>query len=203
VKNRISVSTAFVTASFAVLAAGAIMAGACVPAAAEDDQAVVEACVKALAAGLPPLKDERSERFQGKVDAARARCRGGESALRWMENPWVDWANYWAAGNAKSKSNQRDSGSHILDRDQRGIDGALFDLEYQRMELIKFNLFDNNTFEQYLTGITSGVTVDGSTLKVWKEMRLPPEHPQFRELKIAPDGAQLCQGQSIRFRTLT
>jgi hypothetical protein len=203
VKNRISFSTAFVTASFAVLAAGAIMAGACVPAAAEDDQAVVEACVKALAAGLPPLKDERSERFQGKVDAARARCRGGESALRWMENPWVDWANYWAAGNAKSKSNQRDSGSHILDRDQRGIDGALFDLEYQRMELIKFNLFDNNTFEQYLTGITSGVTVDGSTLKVWKEMRLPPEHPQFRELKIAPDGAQLCQGQSIRFRTLT
>ena len=40
----------------------------------------------------------------------------------------------------------------MIDRNKRGVDGALMDLEYQRMELIKFNLFDNKTYEQYVTG---------------------------------------------------
>ena len=31
----------------------------------------------------------------------------------------------------------------ILSPNTRGINGALLDLEYQRMELLKFNLFDN------------------------------------------------------------
>jgi hypothetical protein len=186
----------------AAIAASAIMAIALLkPATAEDDIAVGAACAKALADGIPPLATVRTERFEGKVDEARARCRGGENALQGMKSPWVDWAGYWAAGDAKSKSSQRDTGSHIFDRDKRGLDGALLDLEYQRMELIKFNLFDNNTYQQYVTG--NEKAADGSTLKVWKEMRLPPEHLQLRDLKIEADGAQLCQGSLIRFRTLT
>ena len=188
----------------AAIAASAIMAVALLRSAtAEDDFAIGAACKQALDAGLPRLADVRTRRFEGKVDDARARCRGGENALKGMNTPWVDWAGYWATGDAGSKSPRRDTGSHILDRDQRGLDGALFDLEYQRMELIKFNLFDNSTYEQYVTGAVGGKTVDGSTLKTWKEMRLPPEHPQLRNLKIDADGAQLCQGSLIRFRTLS
>jgi hypothetical protein len=65
------------------------------------------------------------------------------------------------------------------------------------MELIKFNLFDNLTYEQYLTKET------GPTRKVWPELRLPPDHPNYRALRVDPDGSQLCQGELIRFRTLT
>jgi Animal haem peroxidase len=71
----------------------------------------------------------------------------------------------------------------------------LLDLEYQRIELIKFNLFDNKTFEQY------GRTPDGPTLKTWREMRLPKEHPRFAD--VGGDGAQVCKGDLIRHRTLT
>ena len=45
---------------------------------------------------------------------------------------------------------------HLTNRNTRGIDGALMDLEYQRMELIKFNLFENKTYEQYVTAARSG-----------------------------------------------
>jgi hypothetical protein len=90
----------------------------------------------------------------------------------------------------------------VTDRNKRGIDGALINLEYQRMELIKFNLFDNNlTFEPYLNG--DGKGDDGATLKTWKQMRLAPDHPAFGELAIGPDGAQTCRGALIRHRTLT
>ena len=73
--------------------------------------------------------------------------------------PWVDWSNYWATGDApRPKTDKRDRGRsallgrHLLDRNTRGLDGALMDLEYQRMELIKFNLFDNLTYETYVKG---------------------------------------------------
>jgi hypothetical protein len=55
---------------------------------------------------------------------------------------------------------------------QRGIDGALLDLEYERIELIKFNLFDNNgTYKDYVLGRNG---IGGPALKIWKEFRLPP-----------------------------
>src|SRR4029078_1679403 len=77
-----------------------------------------------------------------------------------------------------------------------GIDGAVLDLEYQRMELIKFNLFDNRTFEQYVA--------DGGALrKTWREFRLSHDHANVRDLQIASDGTQLCKGDLIRFRTLS
>ena len=42
-------------------------------------------------------------------------------------------------------------GKHVLPNG-RGIDGALLDLEYQRIELIKFNLFDQHTYDDYVIG---------------------------------------------------
>src|SRR6185369_16146608 len=79
---------------------------------------------------------------------------------------------------------------------QRGIDGALMDLEYQRMELIKFNLFDNRTFPQYMAN-------GGSIRKTWNEFKLPDGHPNLRDVQVGADGTQLCKGDLIRFRTLS
>jgi hypothetical protein len=163
-----------------------------------DELAVINACAEA--AKLRLIATERSRRFLGKVDEAQARCLGGDAAVAQMTAPWVDWSNYWATGDRSSRSDQEDSGVPLLDRNKRGINGALLNLEYQRMELIKFNLFDNNdTFEQYL----SGVHGDGAIVRTWKEMRLAPNHPNYGELRIAADGSQTCRGDAIRHRTLT
>ena len=113
--------------------------------------------------------------------------------------PWVDWQNYWAAGDRNSKAPGL-SGEHLqLSPNGRGVDGALFDLEYQRIELIKFNLFDNSgTFEQYLRGRDH---IGGAALKTWEEMRLPRNHPFYAA--VGGPGPQLCHGDLIRARTLT
>ncbi len=56
-------------------------------------------------------------------------------------------------------------------------DGALLDLEYQRIELLQFNLFDNSgTYKDYVLGREG---INGRALKVWREMRLPKGHGQF------------------------
>src|SRR5262249_21371503 len=81
----------------------------------------------------------------------------------------------------------------------RGIDGALLDLEYQRIELIKFNLFDNSgTYRDYVNGRAG---VDGRALKVWGEMRLPPDHPAYKNVGGEMD--PLRRGELSRARTLT
>ena len=93
---------------------------------------------------------------------------------------------------------------HIFDRNTRGLDGVLLDLEYQRMELIRFNLFDNATYRQYAEGREeNGTRVAGSLLKTWPEMRLAETHPEFAKLKIEANGNQLCDGELIRSRTQT
>src|SRR6266581_1235451 len=62
------------------------------------------ACARMLAGGFRAVADERADRFLGKVAADTARCRGGENAMHFRATPYVDWANYWAAGDASSKS---------------------------------------------------------------------------------------------------
>src|SRR5262249_32798674 len=94
--------------------------------------------------GVRPIAAARKQRFLGKVKEFTARCRGGTAALVQRETPWVDWSNYWAAGDASSRSSSPLFGH--LSRNNRGLDGALIDLEYQRIEMIKFNLFDNATY---------------------------------------------------------
>ncbi|HEY7921816.1 MAG TPA: oxygenase, partial [Vicinamibacteria bacterium] len=136
-------------------------------------------CLKVLQGGLRPIADERSTRFLGKVEEATAGCRGGERAVRYRTTPWVDWANYWGTGDARSRGRRGTS------EDRRGIEGALVDLEYQRLELIAFNLLDNGgSYEAYVQGRGS---LPGPALEAWPELR----------------GEQRCRGALARYRTLT
>jgi hypothetical protein len=147
-------------------------------------------CASSLAAR--PFAAARGDRFTGNVEETTARCRGGTRATEHRNEPWVDFTHYWAAGDASSR--------HWLGtKNLRGINGSLIDLEYSRVELIRFNLFDNSgTFPRYVTG-DSGV--DGPAIRRWPEMRLPREHPSFAA--VGGSGDQACTGELVRFRTLT
>ena len=108
-------------------------------------------CVAYAFGGFREVATERSTRFLGKVTEDTARCRGGEAAVAWRKTPWIDWPLYWAAGGAESRVPRWLSQLGFLSPNNRGINGALLDLEYQRIELLKFNLFDNSgTYENYL-----------------------------------------------------
>jgi len=155
------------------------------------------ACVSMAADGLLAVSDERAHRFNGKVEENTALCRGGDKAARYRDVPWMDWANYWGTGDASSKGPDKTSLDH-LSPTGRGIDGALLDLEYQRMELIEFNLFDNYTYKEYVKGIEGR---PGDVIKVWDEMRLPADHPNYQD--VGGDGEQVCDGSLIRNRTVT
>ncbi len=150
-------------------------------------------CLKLLQGGVRPIADERSARFLGKVEEATAGCRGGERAVRQRATPWVDWSNYWGTGDARSRGRRGTS------EDRRGIEGALVDLEYQRLELIAFNLLDNGgTYEAYVQGRGS---LPGPALEAWPELRLAPTHPGYAAVGGA--GEQRCRGALARYRTLT
>jgi hypothetical protein len=157
------------------------------------------ACLKMSFAGFRPIATERDGRFLGKVQEATARCRGGSRVVERLGEPWVDWSSYWATADGTSRAPEATTEVAHLSANGRGIDGALLDLEYQRIELIKFNLFDNNgTYRDYVVG--SG-GVDGPALKTWPEMRLPKDHPQYET--VGGDGKQQCWGDLVRSRTLT
>lgn len=162
---------------------------------AASSPAEVEACAKMAAQGFRPIAENRTDRFLGKVKKDTALCRGGEKAVRFLDTPWVDWSNYWAAGDESSRAA---GGEGHLEPNGLGIDGSLTDLEYQRIELIKFNLFDNYTYQSYVLG--SGGK-PGPAVNRWDEMRLPADHPNYRD--VGGDGTQQCQGELIRYRTLT
>jgi hypothetical protein len=156
-------------------------------------------CVAYALGGFRQIKDDRAERFLGKVQENSARCRGGERTVTWLNTPWTDWQAYWATGDAKSRATGLTSKLGLLSPNRRGINGALLDLEYQRIELLKFNLFDNSgTFEEYVRGRNG---TDGRALKTWPQMRLPNNHPAYAS--VGGNGPQKCQGELIRFRTLT
>ena len=157
-----------------------------------------KACIKWAKGGFPEVADDSSKRFMGKVDENAARCRGGEKANQYRNTPWVDWSNYYATADKQSKLDGDEAktklGKHIFPNG-RGIDGALLDLEYQRIELIKFNLFDQSTYEQFITN------PERSAYMVWDEMKLPPHHQQYEA--VGGKGKQLCQGSLITHRTLS
>ncbi|PMR67089.1 peroxidase family protein [Halomonas heilongjiangensis] len=171
----------------------------------------LRACKRLVAGGLREVPDDRADRFLGKVQEDTALCRGGKRAVEALgrDTPWVDWQHYWATGAGASRNANYDDGwlrplvgglserVHLNPND-RGIDGALIDLEYQRVELIKFNLFDNATYRDYVQGRDGA---PGSTLTRWAAMRLPPEHPEYQA--VGGDAEQLCRGELIRHRTLT
>ena len=195
--------------SFVLVLATLFVAGFADSATADTTTQRLEAikdCDRLAKRGLLSIAEERGKRFQGKVSKEAANCRGGQKALKYRNTPWVDWQNYWATGDESTKTEPLTGigerlfpkiGEH-LSPNGRGIDGALMDLEYQRIELIKFNLHDNQTYEDYVKGRNG---VNGRALKVWKEMRLPKDHPDY--LAVGGDGEQLCKGDLIRHRTLT
>ncbi len=167
----------------------------------ESSNSELRACGELVSHGFQKISTDRADRFLGKVSEDTALCRGGEKAARYRYTPWVDWQNYWATGDGSSKQEGPEAktliGKH-LKPNGRGIDGALIDLEYQRMELIKFNLFDNYTYETYIKGQGGK---QGSTVKIWPEMRLGAGDPQYQA--VGSDGPQQCTGELIRYRTLT
>ena len=55
-------------------------------------------CAQMINSGIRPIAAKRDQRFQGKVETASAVCRGGDVAAQFRATPWVDWANYWGAG---------------------------------------------------------------------------------------------------------
>ncbi|HKO31885.1 MAG TPA: peroxidase family protein [Nitrospiraceae bacterium] len=142
----------------------------------------------------------REQRFLGKVPDTTARCLGGKHAESLREEPWFDWPNYWAAGDATSRAPARFlDDAKVIGPNAHGINGVLYELELQRIELIKFNLFDNNkTYEAYVTGRDGEA---GPVLRTWPEMRLPRSHPDFTA--VGGDQTQVCRGEFIRFRTVT
>lgn len=168
----------------------------------EERLSADKACLESAKNGLLPIAGKQTERFLGKVSAATAECRGGKKALAGRDSVWVDWANYWAAGDESTRAPGWQSltqlGRH-LNPNGRGIDGALMDLEYQRMELIRFNLFDNKTYKSYIEGRDG---LPGPVLKTWDEMKLLRSHPKFSEVSGA-DGQQVCKGELIRHRNIT
>ncbi len=164
------------------------------PPAKQDEQAALKACADAVLAGFLKIAPDRNVRFEGKVSEATALCRGGHQALSFRGTPWVDWSNYWGTGGVESLP-------PITPKlvGQRGVAGALLDLEYQRVELIKFNLFDNaGTYQQFVEGRDK---VGGPALKTWPEMRLPASNPLYKE--VGGEGPQECKGELIRWRTVT
>ncbi len=160
----------------------------------------IAACKQMVTQGLRDVAEDRSRRFMGKVSEAAARCRGGDKAVEYRDTPWVDWANYWATGDETSLKDGSEAktklGNHVKPNG-RGIDGSLLDLEYQRIELIKFNLFDNHTYESYVKGING---TPGSALRRWDEMRLDPTHTAYTA--VGGEQQQRCRGGLIRHRTL-
>ena len=108
-------------------------------------------CLAYAFGGLREVAQDPAHRFLGKVSEDPARCRGGEEAVQWRATPWVDWQQYSATGAQDSRSTGVSSRLGFLSPNSRGLAGALLDMEYQRIELLKFNLFDNSgTFEEYI-----------------------------------------------------
>ncbi|MFY9854204.1 MAG: peroxidase family protein, partial [Terracidiphilus sp.] len=164
----------------------------------QEEAKALLACAQMVVDQLKELKipDSRGLRFQGKVSEATALCRGGAQALQFRGTPWVDWTNYWGTGDMTSLPTGFVSKKLPANR---GVVGALEDLELQRVGLIKFNLFDNaGTYSEFVQG-NNGVA--GPAIKVWPEMRLQPSNPNYKA--VGGDGEQVCKGDLIRWRTVT
>src|SRR5262245_65831651 len=67
----------------------------------------LSSCVKYAWRFKRPVADEAATRFLGKVREETARCRGGEDAVALRPLPWVDWQNYWGAGDADRSEERR------------------------------------------------------------------------------------------------
>ncbi len=158
-------------------------------------------CATKIVRGVLPVATERDQRFLGKVARDTLACRGDQRALANLEAPWVDWSNYWSTGDADSKAREWlgvvGGLQHYL-KNGIGEYGALIDLEYQRMELVRFNLHDPQTWRTYVEGRDGE---PGPIVKRWPELKLAPSDPGYIHLRLDRDGTQRCNGPLIRHRT--
>ena len=70
-----------------------------------------------------------------------------------MGLPWVDRGSYFGTADAGGNGKGVITSKGPLAPQQRGITGALIDLETQRVGLIRFNLFENSgTYREYILG---------------------------------------------------
>jgi hypothetical protein len=164
----------------------------------ESETAIIQACGAAQIEFFGELKtpDMRAKRYTGKASESEVMCRGGIQAMQFRGTPWVDWGNYWGTGGLESLPN-----TPVISelRRNRGVTGAIFDLERQRIALIKFNLFDNSgTYPDYVNGVNGRA---GPSVKVWPQMRLQPSNPLYGA--VGGNGTQECKGELIRWRTVT
>ena len=74
----------------------------------DKDLEILAACLQLVKSGPLKIAEDRTERFLGKVQEQTARCRGGDRAVARRGVPWVDWSNYWGAGDAASKAGSED-----------------------------------------------------------------------------------------------
>src|SRR4030095_9397766 len=156
-------------------------------------------CLTYAVGGFRAVATDRAQRFLGKVEESTARCRGGESAAAWQTTPWLDWQRYRGAAGKESLLGGITGKLGFISPNRRGVSGALLDLEYQRIELLKFNLYDNSgTYEAYARGQNDET---GELAKIWPQFRLPKDHPLYKA--VGADGPQRCDGELIRFRALT
>ena len=117
----------------------------------KDDTGAIKACAEMALSGFRKIADTRDQRFQGKVTEATAVCRGGQKTFSSGTTPWVDWSELLGHGRLIFAAFRAFFLPRLRGAD--GVSGALLDLEYQRIELIKFNLFDNNgTYQAYVIG---------------------------------------------------
>ena len=158
-----------------------------------------EACVAVAARGLRPVAEDRAERFLGKVEESTARCRGGERAVARRERALGGLAEL--LGDGRRRQPRAGVGCPVISAPTAaGIDGALIDLEYQRIELIKFNLFDNSgTYPRLRDG--PGRRRRAGARRPGPRCGCPGAIRSYAAVGGA--GEQLCGGELIRFRTLT
>src|SRR5919106_450706 len=155
-------------------------------------------CLTYAFSGFRDVAVDPADRFLGKVHEHTARCRGGSRAAGWHATPWVEWPRYWGAAGQERLVSGIAAKLAFLSPNRRGINGALLDLEYQRIELLKFNLFDNSgTYEEYLLSHNSPTKL----AKIWPQFRLPQDHLYY--VAVGGNGPQQCAGELVRFRTLT
>ena len=143
------------------------------------------------------VSTRREHRFLGKVREDRALSVVAIKPLITATPPGRIGQITGAQGTPTPWAPTRPTG-RILSPTERGITGALMDLEFQRIGLIKYNLFDNYTYKGFLEGEGK---FQGRAIKVWDEMRLPADHPNYED--VGGGGVQMCDGGLIRHRTLT
>ena len=158
----------------------------------------LESCVEVAERGLRPVAEDRSQRFLGKVREDTARCRGGERAVEARKLPWVDWQNYWATGDASSRSGSLTT--HL----SRQRPGRRRRAARPRVPAHGADQVQPVRQQRHVSRTTcAGATASGGpALKVWHADAAAAGRIRTTR-RSAATGRSMCSGELIRFRTLT